>query len=233
MLLNMFKTLSPKGAATRDRIRDAALARFRRDGHDAATMRDIADDAGVALGAAYHYFPGKDAIILAYYDQVQALHTQRVTAGMPHLRALRARLHLVFHTKLDIVEHDRKLMGALLGYTGDAEHPLSFLGRGTRTLREESIALFALALREEELPKDLAALAPVAFWALHMGILLYSLYDRTPHLARTRQLTDRALDAAVRTLAIVKLPIFRPLRRRVLTLLDDAGIALVPAQEAA
>src|SRR5215472_15628901 len=144
----MFKTLSPKGAATRDRIRDAALARFRRDGPDAATMRDIADDAGVALGAAYHYFPGKDAIILAYYDQVQALHTQRVTAGIPHLRALRARIGLVFDTKLDILEHDRKLMGGLLRYTGDADHPLSFLGRGTRSLRDESIALFALALKD-------------------------------------------------------------------------------------
>jgi len=229
----MFKSLSPKGAATRDRIRDAALARFRRDGHDAATMRDIADDAGVALGAAYHYFPGKDAIILAYYDQVQALHAQRVTAGMPHLRSLRARLDLVFHTKLEILEHDRKLMGALIRYTGYADHPLSFLGRETRSLREQSVALFALALRDEDLPKDLAALAPLAFWALHMGILLYSLYDTSPRLARTHQLTDRALDAAVRTLAIVKLPVFRPLRRRVIAALGDAGIALASAPEAA
>ena len=229
----MFKTLSPKGAATRDRIRDAALARFRREGTDAATMRDIADDAGVALGAAYHYFPGKDAIILAYYDQVQALHAQRVMAGMPHLRALRARLGLVFDAKLDILEHDRKLMGALLRYAGDADHPLSFLGTGTRDLRDQSVALFALALQDESLPKDLAALAPLAFWALHMVILLYSLHDHSPRLARTRQLTDRALDAAVRTLAIVKLPVFRPLRRRVIAMLGDAGIAVAPAQEAA
>ena len=229
----MFKTLSPKGAATRDRIRDAALARFRRDGPEAATMRDIADDADVALGAAYHYFPGKDAIILAYYDQVQALHTQRVTAGMPHLRALRARLDLVFQTKYDILEHDRKLMGGLLGYTGHADHPLSFLGRETRSLREQSVALFALALKDEPLPKDLVELAPLAFWALHMVILLYSLYDTSPRLARTRQLTDRALDAAVRTLAIVKLPLFRPLRRRVIAMLGDAGIRIAPAQEAA
>ena len=229
----MFKTLSPKGAATRDRIRDAALARFRRDGPEAATMRDIADDADVALGAAYHYFPGKDAIILAYYDQVQALHAQRVTAAMPHLRALRARLSLVFDTKLDILEHDRKLMGALLRYTGDADHPLSFLGSRTRELRDQSVALFALALKDETLPKDLAVLAPLAFWALHMVILLYSLYDISPRLARTRQLTDRALDAAVRALAIVKLPVFRPLRRRVIAMLGDAGIAIAPAQEAA
>lgn len=229
----MFKTLSPKGAATRDRIRDAALARFRREGLDAATVRDIADDAGVALGAAYHYFSGKDAIVLAYYDQVQALHEQRVDAGLPHLRSLRARLHLVVHTKLDILEQDRRLMGALLRYVGEPEHPLSFLGPQTRALRDRSVALFARALDGENLPKDLATLAPLAFWALHMGILLFSLYDHSPRLARTRMLTDRALDAAVRTLAIVKLPPFRPLRRRVLATLGDAGLSAASSQETA
>lgn len=229
----MFKTLSPKGIATRDRICEAALARFRRDGFDAATMRDIAADAGVALGAAYHYFPGKDAIVLAYYDQVQALHTQRVAAGMPHVRTLRARLGLVVHSKLDILEHDRNLMGALLRYTGEPDHPLSFLGRGTRRLREESVALFDHAIADEPLPKDVRAFAPLVFWALHMGLLLYFLYDHSQRQTRTHDLADRALDAAVRWLAVVKLPVFRPLRRRVLTTLETAGVFSMPRSEAA
>jgi AcrR family transcriptional regulator len=229
----MFKTLSPKGEASRERIRDAALTLFRRDGFDAATMRDIAESAGVALGAAYHYFPSKDGIVLAYYDQVQAQHAARVAAELPAARTLRARLGVAFHTKLDILEPDRKLMGALVRFVGSPDHPLSFLGRSTQRLRDESVAVFAQAIAGEPLPPDVRDIAPLALWALHMGILLYYLYDRTPHQVRTRRLTDRALDVVVRFLAIAKLPVFRPLRRRVLAALVDAGLTIGHAQEAA
>ncbi len=77
------------------------------------------------------------------------------------------------------------------------------------------------------------AIAPLALWALHMGLLLYFLYDRTPHQIRTRRLTDKALDAVVRFLAIAKLPIFRPIRRRVIAMLAEAGLTTGAAQEAA
>jgi AcrR family transcriptional regulator len=229
----MFKTLSNKGEATRDRIRDAALARFRRDGFDATTMRDVAEAADVALGAAYHYFESKDAIVLAYYERVQDEHAARATAALAGARTLRARLGAVMHSKLDILEPDRKLMGALLRYTGTPDHPLSFLGPGTRRLRDDSVAIFAQAVDGEPMPPDVRALAPVALWALHMGILLYYLYDRSPQQARTRALTDRSLDIVVRLFAIAKLPIFRPLRRRVAAMLEEAGLSAAPRQEAA
>ena len=229
----MFKTLSSKGEATRDRIRDAALARFRRDGFDATTMRDVAEAADVALGAAYHYFESKDAIVLAYYERCRP----STPAAWPPSSPPRVRCAhgwaCVMHTKLDILEPDRKLMGALLRYTGTPEHPLSFLGEGTRRLRDDSVALFAQAVEGEAMPPDVRALAPMALWALHMGILLYYLYDRSPQQARTRVLTDRSLDVVVRLFTLAKLPIFRPLRRRVAAMLEEAGLGAVTHKEAA
>jgi AcrR family transcriptional regulator len=44
-----------KAEATAARILDAALELFREQGFDAATMRGIAERAGVATGAAYYY----------------------------------------------------------------------------------------------------------------------------------------------------------------------------------
>jgi AcrR family transcriptional regulator len=32
-------------------------------------MRDIAREAGMALGAAYYYFESKDAIVMAFYER--------------------------------------------------------------------------------------------------------------------------------------------------------------------
>lgn len=44
------------------RIRDAALARFARDGFAAATIRAIASDAGVSPGLVVHHFGSKDGL---------------------------------------------------------------------------------------------------------------------------------------------------------------------------
>jgi AcrR family transcriptional regulator len=55
-----------KAEATAGKILDAALALFREQGFDAATMRGIAERAEVATGAAYYYYPSKDAIVMDF-----------------------------------------------------------------------------------------------------------------------------------------------------------------------
>jgi hypothetical protein len=57
-----------------------------------------------------------------------------------------------------------------------------------------------------------------------MGILLYFLYDTSPDEQRTRRLIDAAVDLVVDARRIVTLPLLRPLPRRVLKVLSDAGL---------
>ena len=233
--LNMFKTfLAHKhSAATRQRILSTALAVFRQRGLDAATMREISKEAGVALGAAYYYFPSKEAIIQAYYDDVQREHRARVTAALANLEPnLEARLRTAFHSKLDILQGDRKLLGALFRYTGEPDHPLSILGEGTRQNREQSTAVFALAIGQEKLPTDIRALLPAGLWALHMGILLYFIYDNSPTQERSRKLVDGALKLIVQLLSLAKVPLLKPFRGRLLSLLGDAGLLPEPSSPA-
>ena len=40
-------------------------------------IRDIADAAGLSLGAAYYYFKSKEALVGAYYEFVQQEHQAR------------------------------------------------------------------------------------------------------------------------------------------------------------
>jgi AcrR family transcriptional regulator len=225
----MFNTATPykRSAETRSRILSTALATFRQAGLDCSTMRQISKEAGVALGAAYYYFPSKEAIVQAFYDTVQQEHRQRVRAALSESSAgneLEARLRVAFHTKLDILEPDRKLLGALFRYTGEPDHPLSTLGPGTRTNRERSIAVFALAIGDEKLPEDIRALLPTALWALHMGMLLYFIYDTSPRQERTRKLVDGLLSLVVGLLALVKFPLLKPFRGSLFALLRDAGL---------
>jgi AcrR family transcriptional regulator len=54
---------------TSDRILDAALDLFDRDGYAAVSMSDVRRAAGVSNGSLYHHFPSKPAIAAALRDR--------------------------------------------------------------------------------------------------------------------------------------------------------------------
>ncbi|MEO6011690.1 MAG: hypothetical protein ABIU38_26860, partial [Vicinamibacteraceae bacterium] len=107
-----------------------------------------------------------------------------------------------------------------------------WFGPATRRQREDSIAVFADALDGERLPVDLRESGPSLLWALHMGVLLFFLYDDSPGQRRTRGLIDAVVDLAVDMRRIVTSPLLRPLRRRVIGVLHDAGLLPTPSAPA-
>lgn len=230
----MFKGTATAGRAvpqrsaseqTRRHILETALALFRERGLEDTTMRDIAGQAGLSLGAAYYYFTSKEAIVGAYYEYVQQEHLARSRQAFATGGHLRDRLRAAVHTKLDIMQADRRLLRGLFRYGGDPAHPLSWFGPATREHRQLSIDVFAEAIAGERLPDDVRDAAPTLLWTLHMGMLLYFLYDDSPHQRRTRKLADAAIDVAVDVRRLVTSPLLRPLRRRLMSILREAGLA--------
>jgi AcrR family transcriptional regulator len=66
----------------RQRLLDAALAVFVDKGIDGATVKDITAAAGVTQGLLYHYFDGKDALVLAILEERGFLpELRRLLAG--------------------------------------------------------------------------------------------------------------------------------------------------------
>jgi len=217
---------------TRRQILDTALALFRERGFEETTIRDIASEAGLSLGAAYYYFKSKEAIVGAYYDYVQHEHLVRAREAFARGGGLRDRLRAALHTKIDIMQGDRQFLRALFRYGGDPDHLLSWFGPATREQRQLSMDLFAEALAGERLPDDVREVAPTLLWTLHMGILLFFLYDASPNQHRTRKLIDAAVDFVVDVKRIATSPLLRPMRRRVLTILRDAGLLAEPGATA-
>ena len=216
---------------TRRRLLETALGLFRERGFEETTLRDIAAQAELSLGAAYYYFPSKEAIVGAYYDYVQEKHVELARAAFARASGLRERLCAALHTKIDVMEEDRRLLRALFRYGGEPDHPLSWFGPATRRQRQLCVDLFAEALVGERLPDDVREAAPVLLWTLHMGVLLYFLYDSSAGQRRTRRLIDAAIDFVVDAKRIALSPLLRPVRRRVLNILRDAEL-LVKADEA-
>ncbi|MBV8387355.1 MAG: TetR/AcrR family transcriptional regulator [Acidimicrobiia bacterium] len=67
--------------ATRQLLVSTARQLFAERGYADTSIEDIIQQAGVARGALYHHFPGKDVLFRAVYDAVQADIATRVVAA--------------------------------------------------------------------------------------------------------------------------------------------------------
>jgi AcrR family transcriptional regulator len=209
-------------ADTRGHVLEVALALFRKLGFDKTTMRTIAEQAGLSLGAAYYYFPSKEAIVLAYYEAQQERHARLAGPAMGAAEDLRARLGAVFHTKLDVLARDRKILGALFRSVGDPSDSTSLFGPATRSIRIDSVRLFDAALAPESFDDPTRHLLGQALWLMHLGIILFFVHDTSPKQEQTRRLVDGTLDLVAQLPRIG--PILPPLALRISTLLREAGL---------
>ncbi|OLB87267.1 MAG: hypothetical protein AUI12_07320 [Acidobacteria bacterium 13_2_20CM_2_57_6] len=215
------------GEKTRELILQTALRLFRGCGFEITTMRDIARAAEVATGAAYYYFPSKEAIVFAYYDQVQRAHAETVREEWKGESGLRERLGVVFHSKLEILKDDRRFLGALFRYSADPQHPLSVFGKGTQMQRAQSMAIFREAIAKTSISEEAQQLLPAALWLVHLGMILYFIYDESSDQRKTHKLLDGVLDLLTQAIelsdsALVR-PFVQPFQNRVLQMLQEAG----------
>jgi AcrR family transcriptional regulator len=74
-------------AARREEILDAARRVFAEQGFRGTTIADIAEEAGIALGTIYLYFPSKDDVFAALNQRLGEL-IMRATLDIPQARTL-------------------------------------------------------------------------------------------------------------------------------------------------
>jgi TetR/AcrR family transcriptional regulator, cholesterol catabolism regulator len=94
-----------RNEARRLEILRAAARVFRRHGIAAAGMREIAEEAGLSSGNLYHYFSGKDEILL--FCQERSLERMLAAVGSANgstTGRLRAVLRAHVHSMLDEME---------------------------------------------------------------------------------------------------------------------------------
>ncbi|HTD52836.1 MAG TPA: helix-turn-helix domain-containing protein, partial [Thermoanaerobaculia bacterium] len=104
---------TPKAEETRRRILAAALDLFQEHGFAETTMRDIARRADVATGAAYYYFPSKEAIVMAFYWETHTDFDATCQESLRGIRDLRGRIRALIGLKLEQFRPYREFLGAL------------------------------------------------------------------------------------------------------------------------
>jgi AcrR family transcriptional regulator len=184
-------------------------------------MREIAGVAGMSLGAAYHYFASKEALVRAYYEWMQSEHERLAAAADEPGAALESRLRTLLSTKLELLRRDRKLLAALFNHLGDPAHPLSVFGRRTAALRERSIAQFVRAFEASGLPPELVELLGKGMWLAHLGVFLFFVHDQSPEQVRTQRLAAGLCELAAGAVPWLAHPLAAPLRNRLSALMAE------------
>lgn len=216
---------TPKAQETRRRILAAALDLFQERGFAETTMREIARHAEVATGAAYYYFPSKEAIVMAFYWQTHMEFDAICRRSLAEIPDLGGRVRALVELKLEQFRPYREFLGALFRSAADPSSPLSPFGEETRDIRQQSVAHFRKALEgsDVKVPPDLAEHLPHLLWLYQMGVILFWIYDRSAGQARTNRLLDKSSDLIVKAIKLSRFRILKPFRQTILDLLRSIG----------
>jgi AcrR family transcriptional regulator len=191
-------------AATRSRILGAARDRFAAAGFEAATTREIAAAAGIAVGTLFNYFPSKEAIVMAMVAEALGEARCRFEAS-PRGESLEEDLFALIAAELRGLRPHRGYLRPVL------ETALSPLARAEASPDGEAIRIGHLeAVGRLVAARALAeSVSPVAwnlYWTLYTGVLAFWASDASPHQEDTLAVLDHYLRAFVASLQPLERP---------------------------
>lgn len=178
----------------------AAVELFNEKGFSGATMREISTRAGLSPGTIYNYFPSKERIFFAYFEEKQE-ELQATLAQVSDLAefTFKEKLQTLAESLLDNYTEDREFVAA--AYKALLDSPLkSFTELGpvksklTSTVRE----FYAAAVAAGEIPEQpFEGFLVNLFWDYTNMIVLYWLRDDSEGFVNTSRLIDLSLDLYV------------------------------------
>jgi AcrR family transcriptional regulator len=179
-----------------------------RRGYEATTLREIAKEAKVSVGLLYRYFPSKQAVILAFYDELSADFGRQAASIQPG--RWRDRFIFALTTSLQVLEAHRVALQALAPVlVGDPDEGV--FSERTAFSRQRVQPVFEDAvIGATDAPKQpLAGALGRLLYLIHLAVLLWWLFDKSSRQRATSalvSLTQQLLPSA--TLAL-RVPLVR------------------------
>lgn len=198
-------------------------------GYESTTLRGIAEEADVSVGLLYRYFPSKQAVIIALYDELSADFARQATE-MPRGR-WRDRFVFALEASLRALAPHRTALRALVPVlVGDPEDGVFGSGTAFSRVRVQRVFEDVVVSATDAPQQPLAGALARVLYLVHLAVLLWWLLDRSDRQRATDALvalTAQMLPSAALTL---RLP---PIRRFVLRLdeLMNDGLLGEPLSE--
>lgn len=138
----------PTGANRRDQLLEAAAACFYREGFNAASMRAIAEEAGMRTASIYYHFDSKDALLVAVHETALERIRQATSAAVKGVDGPWLRLETACTAHLETL-----LTGGTFFKAVMRQVPSNVEGREMIfKLRDDYEAIFADLIADLELP---------------------------------------------------------------------------------
>ena len=201
-----------QGAAARDRLYATAMRLIAQRGYEATTLRDIAKEAKVSVGLLYRYFPGKQAVIIALYDELSADYARQ--AANLHRGRWRDRFIFALNTSLHVLEPHRVALRALIPVLiGDPDDGVFAASTAFSRLRVQRVFEDAVVGSTDAPKPSLAEALGRLLYLVHLAVLLWWLLDKSSKQRATVALVSlirQLLPSAALTLRVA------PVRRFVI-----------------
>jgi len=173
-----------QGIKTRKRLYDTSIALMTVRGYEGTTLRDIAEAAGVSVGLLYRYFPSKQSVVLALYDDLSTTYTQQA-ASMPPGR-WRDRFLFALRSSLQVLGRHRRMLSALVPVLiGDPGEGLFAPSTAFSRRRVQTVFHDAISGATDSPKEDLAEALGRLLYLVHLGVLLWWLLDKSPRQRAT------------------------------------------------
>lgn len=180
------------------RISAAAIELFGRKGYDATTIRDIAETAGMSLGALYRHYQNKDDLGRALYAEAIAIWSERLLDSAAGSTDPAARLRAMTKFFCRAFDRDPNLFAfLLLNQHGPAR---SFDPKAANPLKVLEAEIRRAELDGRIAPGHRHLRALCVLGAVLQPAAAYSRLGKTGLGA----LADEIADAAVRTAGIIE-----------------------------
>jgi len=203
---------SAQGVAAQERLYQTAIRMISERGYEATTLREIAREAGVSVGLLYRYFPSKQAVIIALYDELSqdfARHTDGLKPG-----TWRDRFLFALDASVRALEPHRTTLRAVMPVlVGDPDDGVFADNTAFSRLRVQRAFENAVSGATDAPRPPLAAALGRLLYLVHLGVLLWWLLDRTPRQRATRALVALSGQLMPSASLALRLP---PIRRFVL-----------------
>jgi len=212
---------TPRGAAARDHLYATALQLIAARGYAGTTLRDIATEAGVSVGLLYRYFPSKQAVVIALYDDLSADYARQAAAMPPG--KWRDRFLFGLHTSLRVLgPHQMALRALTPVLVSDPDEGIFSASTAFSRLRVQRVFEDAVTGSRDAPARPLAEALGRVLYLVHLAVLLWWLLDKSAKQRATTalvMLTQQLLPSASLALRVP------PVRRFVISvdgLLRDA-----------
>ena len=207
---------TPQGAAARDRLYAIAIQMIGTRGYAETTLREIAKEAGVSAGLLYRYFPSKQAVVIALYDQLSAEYSEHASAMRPG--KWRDRFMFALTTSLRVLEpHGLALRALTPVLVGDPDEGIFSDGTAFSRLRVQRVFEDAVLGATDAPARPLADALGRLLYLAHLSVLLWWLLDKSPG----RRATSTLVSLIKGLLPSVALTLRVPAFKRFVIAVDD------------